>query len=253
MEIRLIGRDGFTDVGLGFGRNSQTLPPRDVRDENFRMESILRTGPTIRPYKYHYTGGWWGDQGSTSQCVAYAGLHFLEDGPITVKHAAPPILQPLALYKDCQRNDEWPGEDYDGTSIRALMRVLKRDNHIGEYRWAWDLGTAVRWLYHRSPLVMGTWWHMSMFYPDAKGLVKIHGGKVGGHAWLANGISIPRGWTLERAIAERRGRIRGKNSWGREWGWNGHFYIEMHDFENLILDHGECATAPQTSELRKAA
>jgi hypothetical protein len=33
------------------------------------------------------------------------------------------------LYHEAQRIDEWPGEDYDGTSVRAGMDVLRTEGH----------------------------------------------------------------------------------------------------------------------------
>lgn len=38
------------------------------------------------------------------------------------------------LYHEAQKVDEWPGEDYDGTSVRAGMDVLREMGHRRVYR-----------------------------------------------------------------------------------------------------------------------
>jgi hypothetical protein len=38
------------------------------------------------------------------------------------------------LYKEAQRIDEWPGENYEGTSVRAAMDVLRDVGHRRVYR-----------------------------------------------------------------------------------------------------------------------
>src|SRR4051812_19721954 len=57
------------------------------------------------------------EQGATSQCVAYSGTKYLDAAPIRNK----PPMTPAQLYHNCQLVDEWSGEDYDGTSVRALF------------------------------------------------------------------------------------------------------------------------------------
>lgn len=223
-----------TDCGLGFGRNSAELPPHDERDEKYHMTSVLRPEMDPPSRRYWWARGWWGDQGRTPQCVAYAGLHYLEDGPVTHKPRRPgadPLLDPQKVYDACQQVDEWPGTDYDGTSVRALMKVFQSRGLIKNYYWAWDLHTVIETLRTTGPVVVGTWWYYDMFYPDGNGLVKVHGGRAGGHAYLLNGVNVG------------RRIVRFKNSWGRNWGRSGFGYMEFHDLERLIREDGEAAIA----------
>lgn len=208
----------------------------DERDKQFLMKSVVST-TTERTYKYWWASGWWGDQGSTPQCVAYSWMHYIEDGPVTHfyenndEQVEKPLFAPHQVYNEAQLIDEWPGTDYDGTSVRAGVKVLMQKGVIEEYRWAWDIETVKKALLETGPVVVGTWWYTDMFYPDAKGLIKPTGTKAGGHAYLLNGINL------------KKGLIRVKNSWGRSWGNKGFAYIKIEDMEKLILDQGEACIA----------
>jgi len=134
------------------------------------------------------------------------------------------------VYRDAQVVDEWPGENYNGTSVRAGAKVLADRGHIGEYRWAWDLETVVRALLDVGPVVVGTNWYSGMFEPN-QGIIDISGTVAGGHAYLLNGVN------------RNKGMIRLKNSWGRDWGSRGHAYISFEDMDRLIKEDGEACLA----------
>lgn len=212
----------------------------DDRDNKYLIKSILpKQTPGVK-YKYWWPSGWWGDQGHTSQCVAYSWTHWLSAGPITQKksrqgNVAP--FNPEYLYNESQKNDIWPGENYDGTSVRAGAKVLKREGFINNYLWAWDLQTMINSLLTLGPVVVGTWWYSDMFYPNKDGVITTTGQKVGGHAYLIDGVNI------EKEI------IRIKNSWGRNWGKKGFAYISFSDMEQLIEDQGEVCLANEINVL----
>mgnify|MGYP006891290300 CR=1 FL=1 len=76
------------------------------------------------------------------------------------------------LYNEAQKIDQWPGEDYDGTSVRAGAAVLKSKGYISGYNWAWDVETVVNALLTLGPVVVGTWWTYDMFFPNEKVLLQ---------------------------------------------------------------------------------
>lgn len=91
--------------------------------------------------------GWWDfyDQGFEGSCVGFS-----------VSRAKSLVDRTRYggrwLYKEAQKIDEWPGEDYEGTSVRAGLEVLRTRGHrrliggvlqderlgdgIAAYRWA---------------------------------------------------------------------------------------------------------------------
>jgi Papain family cysteine protease len=207
----------------------------DPRDANFPLRALLPAAPSIRTYRYWSANGWWGDQGRTPQCVAYAWAHWLEDGPVP-QGGTPPILHPAAIYHDAQFMDEWPGEDYDGTSVRAGAKVLKTAGYIKEYRWASTMQEIVAALLDVGPVVVGFSWYEEMFKPDEASLIHIGGALAGGHAFVLDGISMP------------HKLIRMKNSWGRDWGNNGFAYLSIEDVDHLLHEDGEACLAV---EIRK--
>lgn len=210
---------------LGLGRRYVT----DGRDTRFPMQAALP--PEVRgTRRYWWANGWWGDQGSRPECVGYAWAHWLEDGPVTHDGTAP-IVNPSVLYKKAQKVDEWPGENYAGTSVRAGAKILQEMGLIQEYRWAWDMDPMVEALLSVGPVVVGVNWYGSMFDPNYKGIIKVSGSVAGGHALIVNGVNT------EREL------FRLKNSWGREWGENGYAWISFSDMRRLIREDGEVCLA----------
>lgn len=222
----------MTDRSVRLGRRIAT----DPRDEGFLLRSVLPAEPPDRSYRYWWPAGWWGNQGSTPRCVAYAWLHWAEDGPVTHAPRSPgadPLARPEWVYDRAQQLDEWPGDSYDGTSVRAGAKALQELDVISEYRWAWTGEEAVRAILELGPVVVGSWWWSGMWQPDADGFVSVSGSREGGHAWVANGVNTD------------RGIVRCKNSWGRGWGRRGYFYLRLADFARLIEDQGEACLATE--------
>lgn len=202
----------------------------DTRDQLFSIAP--RLGPTDRTYRYWWPQGWWGDQGQVPMCVEFSWHHFLSDGPVThlPKHA--PYWTQGDLYYKAQKVDQWPGENYDGTSVRAGAKVLQSQGWIDSYHWAFTLQDVINTILMEGPMVVGTNWYEQMFYPDASNRIHLGTKKLaGGHAYLLNGVNV------------NKELFRIKNSWGRSWGNRGHAYISFQDFNQLLQEQGEACIA----------
>lgn len=161
--------------------------------------------------------------------------HWLEDAPVTHAGKAP-IVDPAALYREAQGLDEWEGEDYDGTSVRAGAKALQKRGWVAEYRWAKNWSDIEYALMNLGPLVVGTLWTLGMCEPDGNGRIRTEGPEVGGHAYVLNGLNL------------KSGLLRIKNSWGPEYGRGGHAYIGITEWRDLWADGGEACLAVENQD-----
>jgi len=220
------------EIPYGLGR----IEALDERDYNYLVRSAFASPPRPRERRLWWADGWWGDQGRTSACVAFAWTHWLEDGPIGQPNIT---IDPLWLYREAQRVDEIPGEEpqVKGTTVRAGAKVLVRLGLVKSYHWAFRIEDVIHAVLYLGPVVAGTRWFMSMFEPDRRGWLRVREDRVRhqhmGHAYVINGVDVKEGW------------FRIKNSWGRRWGVGGHAYIAIEDFERLLSLGGEVCIASE--------
>ena len=141
------------------------------------------------------------------------------------------------IYDWCQKNDEWDGEDYEGTSVHALMRFLQKNGFVESYEWATSVEELHAHLILRGPAVVGTSWYLDMFTPDREGFIRPTGSNAGGHAWLIRGSNANR----TDPFTGKRGAFKMRNSWGRNWSKGGEAWVSFADMASLIEDDGEIA------------
>ena len=210
------------------------LIEEDDRDYDYPLTSVLKPAEPGVTYRYWWAGGAWLNQGPTGTCVGHAWAHWVEDGPITHEGT----IDPFNIYYEATQRDAWPGNDNGdlqfGTSVRAAVKYLKEATRVTEYRWAFTLQATVQTLLTAGPVVIGSWWYETMSRPDREGNISVGGDRVGGHAYVLNGVNT------ERQI------IRMKNSWGRGWGKNGYAYLTFDDVDRLIGERGEVCLALET-------
>jgi C1A family cysteine protease len=176
------------------------------------------------------------DQGRTPQCVAYSSIGFLTAHPVVNK-----AIDFKEFYDACQRVDEWEGEDYEGTSVRAGFKVLKERGYVSGYQWALNADTVAQHILTTSPVVVGTDWYLDMFTPTSDGYITATGSVEGGHAWLLVGVNL-----MRHNPDGTLGAFRMRQSWGPGWGQNGRAWVTYSDMDKLIRSDGEaCAAVEQ--------
>jgi hypothetical protein len=203
----------------GLGR----LPQFDQRSRSYPIRALLAPRQQ-KPRSYTWACGMWLDQGQTPECVGHAWAH---------ENAAKPKVRATdealahALYRQAQTLDQWPGVDYEGTSVLAGAKAMAARSLLLEYRWAFGLDDLILAVSHHGPAVLGINWRDGMWDTDDSGYVHASGSVVGGHAILCRAVSLPRQALLLH------------NSWGRTWGVNGCAWLSFTDAASLLADDGE--------------
>lgn len=171
-------------------------------------------------------GGWVADQGREGSCVGHGWGHWLHCEPIRQ------TLDPVGIYKLAQYLDEWKGQNYSGTSVRAGAKVLHHLGLIEEYQWARSAAQVARHVLETGPVVIGVDWHQGMTTPGPDGYIRRKGPRRGGHCVCVTGYS--------------GGDFQIKNSWGPGWGNGGYAMLSYDDMDDLLV-RGSACTGTETS------
>lgn len=210
------------------GRKFDRVIRFDARSRNYPARALI-TATVPRTHTWPTTTTL--DQGSVGACVGFSIAQEAAAEPVVVPNITG--LTALAVYREAQKLDEYPGEDYEGSSVLGGIKAGKARGWYGEYRWCFsepELAMAVSWL---GPVVLGINWYDGMFDVSASGVIDITGPLVGGHAILCNGYDV--GTSMYHL----------HNSWGKTWGINGGCWISSRDMARLLSEQGE-ACVPVT-------
>ena len=201
------------------------VPFFDPRSKDFPIRTLV-AGKRRRAYTWRHVQL---DQGREGACTGFAVAMEAAARPVAVKGITDDVAR--QVYRRAKEIDEWPGEDYDGSSVLAAIKAGTERGWYTEYRWALgpgaeaaenDLALAVG---YRGPAVLGTWWYEGMYSADEEGYLNVTGQRVGGHAWLVTSYSL------------KRDAYFTPNSWGGE----GQGWIRRADMVRLLDESGEAA------------
>lgn len=173
------------------------------------------------------------DQGREGACTGFGAAHVLATTPdaATMTNA---VAQ--RIYEQARREDEWPGEAYDGSSVNGAMHAARTLGWISAWRWIHTPAELRHALSYHGAVEAGSDWLEGMWEPDADGYLTAAGRVVGGHAYsVARYRPAPsRGSTaLDYWI---------DNSWSDAWGHSGGAWIRDVDAYPLWFSrYGELA------------
>lgn len=224
-------------------RTLDRLVEFDERSRNFRATD----GLDDKPFRsYTWSCDVYNDQGQEGACVGFSISHELSARP-QVWRADAAVAQ--NIYHRARELDQWPGEDYDGTSVLAGMKAAQEIMNTkglpvyGGYRWAFGIQDVVKTIGYKGPVVLGINWHYSMYYPDSQGFIAPTENPVGGHAILANGVKVVKLVSTEPAVWSNidldKSYVRLHNSWGTSYGKGGDAFITLRHLDALLQADGE--------------
>lgn len=196
----------------------------DPRSRQFPIRALI--AKTAKPRSFTWSCTIQLNQGNEGACCGFGVSHEAAARPVCV----PGITNESAhvLYKRAQDLDEWPGSDYDGTSVIAAVKAAQEKGYYPEYRWSFGLDDQILAVGLHGPGVLGVEWRDGMYDTDSDGFIHYTGDVVGGHCILCRGVNVKKKYFLLR------------NSWGSSWGVNGDCKISFDDMDKLIHAQGEC-------------
>ena len=188
------------------------------------------------------------DQQREGACVGASLTWLMEilNGP----DPGPAKYRFFALYARARQVDEWPGENYDGTSVRAGCDVLRKEGHtpfakkhdepwawapdpalgISENRWASSIDELRASISMGLPFVLGINWHSAFDTPET----------VKGESWIGRQAE----WGTVRgghaicayAASDKRQAFKLVNTWGLRYP---RVWIPYTAVERLLAEEGE--------------
>jgi hypothetical protein len=179
------------------------------------------------------------DQGKEGACTGF-GLATVANFLLRCRHKMPSqeCVSPHMLYALAKRYDEWPGEEYSGSSARGAMKGWHKHGACVEGLWPKDerrwcdarkrpLGAYFR-VNHKDLIAMHSALaevhilyataavHTGWDAVGADGIIKHESEMTGGHAFAIVGFG-QRGFWIQ-------------NSWGKEWGRKGFGLVTYDDW-----------------------
>ncbi|MCP4337484.1 MAG: alpha/beta hydrolase [Desulfobulbaceae bacterium] len=160
-------------------------------------------------------------------------------------------VSPRMLYEMAKRNDEWPGEEYDGSSLRGAIHGWKNMGVCEERYWPYRVGSnkgelTIAAAKNARKQTIGAYYRLKPVISDfhaalnEAGVIavsaKVHRGwnapsngqivyddrPSGGHAFIIVGYNNKGFWI--------------QNSWGKGWGDNGVALWSYEDWVENVMD-----------------
>jgi hypothetical protein len=173
------------------------------------------------------------DQGNLGSCTANAALGCLVTEPFGAAGVNLTETDAVKLYEletridDSQIPGEYPPNDTGSTGAWSMQALIK-EGKIKDYIHTRSFGLALRML-NNGPISIGVTWYESMFTPDTYNVIDVDPTSqvAGGHQICIVGNDV------------KNQQIRVRNSWGTDWGDNGHAWLTWESFDYLLDQGGD--------------
>lgn len=237
------------------------------------QQKYLKLGRRRHNPKPNGLGTW--DQVGTSRCCSFGGNRWLVCEPVQNLPWVPPgheqdlrdnetelSLRLDDFYDRIRDVDGFP-IPHEGSTVRAVFKVLAAAGLVGGYQWAFTAEAVCRHILTWGPVVAGVDWTTPMFSPSifpkfknaAYASVLTDTGNYnveGGHCVCIYACDVN-----ATNPDETKGWVEFINSWGDSWGWQGTARISLRDLGILANNQGEFATGVEVHRrlprIRKAA
>ena len=219
----------------------------DIRDRYYEP-ALVQLEPHIE-----HRGGRILDQGTEGACTGFALTGVIN--LLNIKRGQAFEASPRMLYEMAQKHDEWPGEDYEGSSCRGAIRGWKNMGVCGDDEWEFianqpgeltieramaarqnPLGAYYRLRpnivdYHAAlnevdAIFVSARVHSGWFNPktdgDSLSIIQPDPEPAGGHAFAIVGYNAI-GFIVQ-------------NSWGEKWGTQGFAIWRYADWQANVSD-----------------
>lgn len=200
------------------------------------------------------------DQGQEGACTGFglaAIVNYLQWRRSLESKERVECISPRMLYQMALLYDEWPGEDYEGSSCRGAMKGWFHHGVCSEKKWPYGVTTrgkmkppADGWLEDAARRPLGAYYRV-----DKKSIVDMQSAIVEVGAIYVS-ASVHDGWFLDATdeltiIEPRRGEAGGhafaivgytpqgfivQNSWGTDWGYHGFAILSYRDWFQHATD-----------------
>lgn len=239
IDVRLIHPSPYNPHGFGaFGRHVE----HDARSLRYQVRGA-EDGEVFEDVRWQTNVPVF-DQGDLGGCTGYACAGLLSylypnDTDLPAPSDATGWDQTAkTLYSLATQLDsipgQWPTDDTGSTGL-AVAKAAQKERFASGYLHITDAAGLAKAL-KTSPVIVGTNWYNSMFYPDSTGslVVSEWSGLAGGHEYV-----------LDEVAGSHLGF---RNSWGPTFGDNGRFYMEIDDFLWLLDQEGDATQLVPVTE-----